>query len=114
MYTQLAPFVVGTNGYFHEPLGAGNQNHHPFSCLVPALGRLGSPLHKSQPELCVCYLASWETGSGVAEGLLWVNISVNFILATTSAQTKWAQLPSNPSILSKGAGMGQTSSSPQH
>lgn len=50
---------------------------------------LACPLNKWWPELCVCYPASWETGSGIAKGLLWVNISLNLVLApTTSMQSK--------------------------
>lgn len=102
------PLMAGIHGYSREPLGlvtarpgTGDHRPHPFSYPVVALGRLSWSLNKLQPELCVCYPATWETGSGIAEGLLWVNISLNLILATTSTQGEGARLPNSPTILIK-------------
>lgn len=60
------------------------------------------PLNKCRPELCVCCPASWETGSGIAKGLLWVNISLNLILATSSAQSEVGKQPHRSNLRDPG------------
>lgn len=110
MHRQPDP-VVGASGYFSgaprpwwlQSLELETVTTTHFPALPKHLEGLAHPLRNLQPELCVCYSASWEMGSGIAEGLLWINISLNLVLAATSTQSRGPSSPKAPPFSSKGA-----------